>query len=312
MLAPMNRLLLLLVAALLVAGCGVLESPATTTTTTEPVIVQPDPPPATIAQIDSGEAPPCLAGDRPFAADGVISAFGGANGDATQIAGIRWASHPGCERVVVDLLTADGAPAGAIDPVGVDYDPAVGVIRINLPPAITRSAISDSLLDGDLIHRAYVVATADGQVAIDIHAAVGSSLSLRAFEVASPSRIVIDVRPENDAAKVSGSAFGAGVVLTSPQPTETATTVLVSGYARGSGDDLMIRAFPAGDGSPLSEQAVELDGESNLWREFALELGDLPARPLEIAVGFKGAASDDTARVAFDASDRQIPDPPEV
>jgi hypothetical protein len=308
----MNRLLLVLVAALLVTGCGVLDSPATSTTTTDPAIGQPDPPPATISEIDSGDGAPCLAGDRPFAADGVISAFGGANGDATQVAGIRWASHPGCERVVVDLLTADGAPAGAIDPVGVDYNAAVGVIRINLPPAISRSAISDSLLDGDLIHRAYVVATADGRVAIDIHTAAGSSLSLRAFEVASPSRIVIDVRPEDDAAKASGSAFGAGIVVTSPQPTETATTVLVSGYARGPGDDLLIRAFPAGDTSPISEQTVELVGESNLWREFALELVGLPARPLEIAVGFNGADIDDAALVTLDTSDRQIPDPPEV
>ena len=311
MLATMNRLLPLLVAALLVAGCGVLESPATTTTTTDPG-GDPDPPPATIAEIDSGENAPCLAGDRPFAADGVISAFGGANGDATQVAGIRWVSHPGCERVVVDLLTADGAPAGAIDPVGVDYNAAVGVIRINLPPAVTRSAISDSLLDGDLIHGAYVVATADGRVAIDIHAAVGSSLSLRAFEVASPSRIVIDVRPEDDAAKVSGPALGAGIVVTSPQPTETATTVLVSGYARGPGDDLLIRVFPAGEASPISEQAFELSGESNLWREFALELVGLPARPLEIAVGFNGADIDDAALVTLDTSDRQVPDPPEI
>ncbi|MCP3997344.1 MAG: hypothetical protein GY722_20145, partial [bacterium] len=135
----MNRLLLILVAALVLTSCGALDSLASTTTTTEPVVAEPDPPPTTLPETDSGTVPPCLSGDRPFAADGVISGFGGANGDATQVAGIRWASYPGCERLVVDLLTADGAPAGAIDPVGVDYRALEGVIRINLPPAISRS-----------------------------------------------------------------------------------------------------------------------------------------------------------------------------
>ncbi|MCP3995203.1 MAG: hypothetical protein GY722_09080, partial [bacterium] len=220
--------------------------------------------------------------------------------------------YPGCERLVVDLLTADGAPAGAIDPVGVDYRALEGVIRINLPPAISRSAVSDSLFDGALIQRAFVIATDDNQIAIDVHATPGNTLSLRAFEVASPSRIVIDVRTEENTTAVLGATLGTGVVVISPLTTETATNVVVSGYARGSTNGLLVRAFSAGDTAPITEEAVELRGESNLWREFAVELADLPARPLEITVGFRGAAGAEATRVTFDATDRRIPDPPEV
>ena len=117
------------------------------------------------AQPDS----PCLVGDRPFSSSGVISAFGGATGDAAQISGIRAGSHPGCERVVIDLLTADGAPAGSLGLVGVEYQEEVGIVRINLPNVVTRTAVADTRFDGALANRAYVVYTREGHLAVDIH-----------------------------------------------------------------------------------------------------------------------------------------------
>ncbi len=306
----MNRYFLVVVAALLVAGCSFLETTSTSTTSTS-VAPETEAPTTTALPGSPVEAvSPCNTADKPFAGDGIISAFGGANGDATQISGIRWAAHTGCERVVVDLLTADGAPAGAIDPVGVDYDAARGVVRVNLPEAITRSAIVDSLFDGELVRRAYVIASRDGGVAIDIHIGVGSRLELRAFEVDSPSRIVIDVRPDLEATEVLGAATANGLVLLSPLAEVTDTSVVVSGYARPTGGDLVARVYV--DDEAIVEEPIELTSGTNLWREFELTIPDLPARPLDLEVGFTNSEAGGTVNVSFDATDRSAPDPPEV
>ncbi len=305
--------LLVFVVALVLSGCALTELvDTTTTTTTAPPQDDTLTTATTVRQPSDDESSPCLAGDRPFAGDGVISAFGGANGDATQISGIRWAAHPGCERIVVDLLTADGAPAGAIDPVGVDYDAQRGVIRINLPEAITRSAIADSLFDGDLAGRVYVVSAADGRVAIDIHMNPGSAIVLRAFEIDSPSRIVVDLREDAEAAAVIGTTSSPHVVLLSPMVTWTETTVDVAGYARVGPGELVVRIFDDPTSDPVVEQVIELTETTNLWQEFALRLTGLPARPLEIVVQPRGESDDSTVRVGFDATSREIPDPPEV
>jgi hypothetical protein len=220
----------------------------------------------------------------------VISAFGGANGDATQISEIGWAAHEGCERIVVDLLTADGAPAGALDPVGVDYDPDRGVIRVNLPDAIARSSVSDSLVDGALVSRVYVVETEERGLAIDVHIVPGTTLALRAFEVDSPSRIVIDVKEQEGAPEVQGVAVGPSVVILSPLADATETSLTVAGYARSTSGFVEIRIFERSAEDPLAEEALEL-GSSDLWKEFRTELIGLPSRPLVLEATTRGTTS---------------------
>lgn len=302
----MHKLAAFVLAALVIGGCGAIEQTTTTeaTTTTAP----PQTAPVTEAQAAPESEAPCLTGDRPFAREGIISAFGGANGDATMISGIRWVSHPGCERVMIDLLTADGAPAGAIDPVGVDYEAVTGVIRVNLPDAIAKSAISDSLFDGDLISRAFVVDVGDGKLAIDVHTVPGSTIALRAFEVDSPSRIVIDIRPDADAAAVAGATLGDEVVLISPIAGPTTGSIPVRGYMKARTEELAVRVVGANE--VVQETTLQLPGDTGLWREFLTTLSGVPAGVFTVEVVTSG--SNPAVQVEIDTSDRSLPSPPEV
>ena len=238
-------------------------------------------PTTTSAPADS----PCLVGDRPFSSSGVVSAFGGATGDAAQISGLRAGSHPGCERVVVDLLTVDGAPAGSIGLVGVEYDETVGIVRINLPASINRTAVADSLFDGELVERAYVVRTEEGQLAIDIHVVAGAAVALRAFEVDAPSRVVVDVRPQDDAQPVRGASTSSTIVVVDPAAGPATSPVVVSGYARTVRQDVIARIHDARDAAPVEEQTDSIRGGNDVWHEFTITFPALPEAQFELFVG---------------------------
>lgn len=271
----------------------------TTSTTAAPT-------PTTGVQPDS----PCLVGDRPFSSSGVISAFGGATGDAAQISGIRAGDHPGCERVVVDLLTSDGAPAGSLGLVGVEYREDVGLIRINLPAVIARTAVADTRFDGELAERAYVVRTAEGHLAVDIHVAAGAAVALRAFEVDAPSRIVVDLRPDPEAATVRGSIVGDGVVVIEPGAGAVDTPLSVSGYARAFEANVVVRLHASREEAPLAETSTAATEWGEAWGEFEVTLTSIPQQPLELFVGAESARPGDPAGawISIDATGQTATD----
>ncbi|MDJ0497850.1 MAG: hypothetical protein QNJ89_08475 [Acidimicrobiia bacterium] len=267
----------LLTIAFVASGCAspaandtvpVTDAIAPTTTSTAP--------PATTQPENSTADPPCLAGDRPFSTSGVISAFGGAAGDAMQISGIRTGFYAECERVVVDLLTADGAPAGSLGLVGVEYDAAIGIVRINLPLAVTRTAIADLRLDGELADRAYLVDTVAGNLALDIHVAPGSRVALRAFEVASPSRIVVDFKPEPNAPAARGANLGDQLVVTHPIAGTSTPPLQVAGYARSSSSPIEATLHDVPEGPAVSSVAATTTSSTDTWNEFELEFSNPP------------------------------------
>jgi len=287
---PMHRLAASIAVVLFVSSCstsGTDTTVATTTTTTTFPATVADTVLPTAPEVTSlpQPLPPCLEGDRPFATSGLISALGGSSGDAAQISGIRAAAHQGCDRVVVDLLTVDGAPAGSLGPVTVEYDAIVGIVRINLPRMVTRTAVADSLFDGTLAGRAFVVRTVDGNLAVDVHVVAGTAVALRAFEVGAPSRIVVDLRPEAETPPVLGAVIGDGVVVTDPAPGPAVAPLLVSGYARTFEALVIGRLHDTVEGDPLLEEAAVATDWTEAWGEFTITFSDPPARPLELFVG---------------------------
>lgn len=310
----MPRLLLVMVFAIVVTACAAGDTgTSTTTSSTSP----PDTSAAiTTASVDPPQQDdsPCLAGDRPFANAGVISAFGGITGDATQISGIRWAGHPGCERVVVDLLTADGAPAGALGPVGVDYNETLGIVRVNLPAAVARTAIADSLIDGDLADRAFVVRTEGGSLAIDIHLTAGATVAVRAFEVDAPSRIVIDIKPDAAATPVSGALTSGDVVVIAPPSGRAQSPLVVTGYARVFEAQVVARLYDNREATALIEQRAVAAEWAEMWGEFTITFIDPPQQSLELFVGSDSARNGDLEGVwiAIDMSPAETSTPPEV
>jgi hypothetical protein len=264
------------------AGCTFLDpEPTTTTATTEAnqgIVATTSAPPTTLSE-DS----PCLAGDRPFTAAGLISAFGGNDGDATQISAIRWSAYPGCEQLTVEFLTADGAPAGGLDPVGVEYEAASGVIRVSLPAEVNRSAVADSLVDGDLVNRAYVVSTGD-TLAIDVHLAAGRSYGLRAYDVDSPSRIVIDITEDPEAQPVLGATAGNDVVVVTPAAGPVQASFVVEGYVKGPYDSVTLDLVSQADGAVAATETVTPAAGEAIWREFTVPFRQVPPLPLLLRV----------------------------
>ncbi|MEA2001676.1 MAG: Gmad2 immunoglobulin-like domain-containing protein [Actinomycetota bacterium] len=273
--------------AVLAASCATTGSDPTEAPTTSAAPVDTTVP-ATAAPATSAaplSTPPCLAGDRPFATSGIISAFGGSNGDAAQISAIRATSHEGCDRVVVDLLTVDGAPASSLGPVGVEYDESAGIVRINLPRTVTNTAVADSLFDGVLAERAFVVRTVAGHLAVDIHVVAGSSVALRAFEVNAPARVVVDLVADDEATPVTGATAGEGVVVITPTPGPATTPLVVSGYARTFEAHVEARLHDTSQGEPVAEDTTTATDWTEAWGEFTITLPDAPARSLELFVG---------------------------
>lgn len=312
----MHRLAATFAIVMFLSSCAASDTDTTPAATTPPAAstaatALPTTPPTTD---DPQRNSPCLDGDRPFASSGLISALGGPSGDAAQVSGIRAAAHPGCERVVIDLLTVDGAPAGSLGSVGVEYDEITGIVRINLPRTITRTAVADTRFDGELTARAFVVRTAGGHLAIDIHVVAGAAIVLRAFEVDSPSRIVVDLRPEAEATPVLGAAFGEGVVLINPTPGPVVAPVLVSGYARTFEALVIARLHDSRETDPVAEETAVATDWTEAWGEFIITFPTPHEGPLELFVGSDSLRDGEPIGVwiALDLTSTVPVEPPEV
>jgi len=294
----MLRRLAIFVVVLCATGCAFLESQSTiTTSTTEPdqgAVATTSTSPTTVVA-DSA----CLIGDRPFASEGLISAFGDNNGDATQISGIRWSSYQDCEQVLIEFLTADGAPAGGLDPVGVEYDAAAGVIRVSLPNQVNRSAIADSLLDGEMVRRAFVVAVGD-TLAVDIHLAAGRSYAVRAYELDSPARVAIDVKEDSAAPPVLGTTIGPNVVVVSPTPGAVGESLSVSGYVWGPYEVVTAELSSQEDGAVAATGTDTPAPGRTTWREFIIPFDDIPPLQLRLVIT-PGDQDADTLTIPVDA-----------
>lgn len=276
-----------LITVILATACTVsVDDPQQTTATSQPVAdVSTTQQTAAPILPDDGSEPPCLQGDRPFSTAGVISAFGSAGGDAAQISGIRTGLDVACERIVVDLLTSNGAPAGSLGLVGVDYNETVGVVRIKLPPAVTRTAIADIRFDGELADRAFVVETLAGELALDIHVVPGVAVALRAFEVASPSRIVVDLRPDPDSETTVGAAFAPDVVVVDPPQDAGGVPLVVTGYARTKSPLIELRIHESRDADPVAIESAVIAQSAEAWSEFEGIFHDPPRGAAELHVG---------------------------
>lgn len=282
----MRHLILLTTALILLASCTVGGGSTTTegipVSSTLPTTTQAPPSSTTTA---AGPSSPCLDGDTPFVSGEMISAFGSANGDAAQISGIRADRYPGCERVIIDLLTADGAPAGSLGLAGVEYAGTTGIIRVSLPIEVTQSAITDLLIDGTLAHRAFVVRAEGGNLAVDVHVAPGTGTDHRAFEVDAPSRVVIDLRLDPSAPRPSGALVGSRVVVTESVLNPDAGSLSVAGYARVTDGELHVAAHADRGSDPLQVVTATTVQPTGAWGEFRFTLVNLPPAKMEVYVG---------------------------
>jgi hypothetical protein len=287
--APRLRWAALVAAGVVVSGCA---TPSTTTpppASSTPAVTTS---PAAVTTTGGENDAECLTGDLEFNAEG-LTVVGSGAGDGVQISGIRWASHPGCERVVVDFLTASGAPASTIGGFTVEMQPERGFIRLAMPPEVTTTGVANAIIDGGLAQRVFVVRRLDSSLAIDIRAQSSVPVAARGFVVGGPSRIVVDLRPagEDSPLVVAPPTIGDRVVVLSPTPGPTEYPLDVSGYARTFEATVVVQLVSAGQ---VAAQVTTTAADwLEAWGAFQVTIGDGPAGALELLVG-EASATDGT------------------
>ncbi len=225
----------------------------------------------------------CVQGDLAFEGDGLIAAVGESDGDATQISQIRWDGAGTCERITIAFSNDNGAPATTVGPTAVSMLEFSGIVRITLPDETDSTAVADSLFEGALIERALVVRDLSDGLTIDLRSAEGVAIEARAFTTTSPSTLVIDVIRGPDASESVGAAQSDVAVVVTPVPGPNLYPLTVEGYVTPSLRSIHL-ILGVQDTNTL-DLAVALDGYTDAWQGFRVDLPDGPSGHASLFVG---------------------------
>jgi hypothetical protein len=268
----MDRLIAIIGLALVISACSP-GSPQTAITTTTSA-------PTTTTRAPSNEI--CIAGDLPFANEGLIAALGEDAGDAASVAEIRWDASATCERITVSFGALSGAPAATLGPTGVSVIPYAGIVRILLPSDVTVSAIADNVLEGDLVRAVYVFRDGD-LLAIDIHAADDLPITARAFTTASPASLVVDVAQAETPAVPVGATVTDTVIVVNPTPGPGSYPIPVEAYVAPGETSVHVQLVQ--DGATIKEQRIAVDGHKDTWQFFRTTIDEGPIASVVVFVG---------------------------
>lgn len=271
-----RHLLSLALLCLLAGSCSepvaTTTSPATTTTSTAPASTTPTPP----------VSEPCLAGDQPFATDGALATglLNGREGDAELVSGLVWTAFDGCERLVVELATAGGAPATEPGGVRAELLRDRGIVRLSLDDLVTSTAIADRTVERQLVDRVYVVRSLDGTLYVDIH--LGSAVLARASVTRSPAALILDLQSGGPPLEGRPAVSDAAVVI-SPNDRKAEYPFLVEGYARTFEATVILRIR---QGNRLEIEDVTSAADHLVtWGEYRFEVADGPNGSIDVFVG---------------------------
>lgn len=229
--------------------------------------------------------PGCEPAEPAFRTGTVTATIGDPAGDAAQIAALAWKSQVGCERVTVAFETVAGAPAATIGATSVQLDGQRGIIRIVLPPEVATTAVADTLFDGDLLKRAFVVRKIDGGLVVDLHLGSSVPVEARAFVSRSPVTVTVDVRPaaEGGAVVLAAPIVAGKVVVLRPAPGPAQYPIVISGYARTLDGVVTARLV---DGTVTVREATASAADwLEAWGEFVVTIEDGPEGDLKLFVG---------------------------
>ncbi len=253
------------------SSTSTIPPPSTSTTTTTP-------PPVT----DPPDVPVCLDGDIPFSTGGLVATLGERSGDAAVIGGIGWADHGRCERLVIDLLTAGGAPAGSLGEATVSFRDEVGIVRVELPARAT--GIAASVIEGRLVERVYVVRLPDGRLAADIHLGTDDAVEVRGFDLGEPTRVVVDIGPSDDGmGRLAAPTLGDNVVVLTPPGGPAEYPLVISGYARTF--EANVVAILSRDGAEGAETFTTATDWAEAWGAFEIVFEAGPDGSVTLFVG---------------------------
>ena len=197
--------------AVLSAACTSSGSAETTTTLA----------PSTTTTTEASDTPACLSGELPFVEEGTVAALDSQGRDARAIAGVRWDPFEGCERVEIEFLSATGAPATRIGPVGISMLADSGIVRVNLSDAIVESAVADSTLNGTLVDKWFVVEDSEDGLTVDLH--LNERAAARAFTTTSPRGLSSTSAEPATIARLRPRSPSEGSSFSVPRPASVST-----------------------------------------------------------------------------------------
>ena len=252
--------------------------PATTTApeTTAATTTQAPPPPA----------PVCGGPGDGFVSEGLVAWLGSANGDASHVSGIFLEQVEECERLRVTLTAAGGAPATALPLAEVELIPEAGRLRARFDPEVWSTAITDTLLEGELVERVYVVRGLDGRKFVDVHLTEG--VDARAMTGDDPSHVLIDFR-RNGVPLAARPAVSRFTVVTGPAGGPASYPIAVNGYSRTF--EANVVGFVSRNGEAGETFFTSAADYIETWGEFRLAVEEGPTGEAVLNVGDYDAES---------------------
>lgn len=227
------------------------------------------------------DEPPCLRGG-PFVAEGELLDEGETEAGAAAIEALRWESHDGCERLVIDLAAEDGQAAVSIGPVAAELLRDLGVIRVRLErvQSVDQEA-TDTMFGGELIRKAYVVRSEENRsLFVDLH--LEAAAEARALTLQDPARVVLDVRPAGGAAPPR-PAVEDGVVVLRPRSGGASYPLIVEGYARTFEANVVARLEQ--DDDSVVETFTTATDWAEAWGLYSMTIEEGPSGEVELHVG---------------------------
>ena len=268
----MRTRILALFSALVVAACGggVVTS-STPTATTPPTTSQP------VVQEEAS----CLDGTGGFFGDGPLGSQAEDSVDAATVTGLTLTEHDECERLIVDLAAASGAPATSLGTTRAELLRRFGVVRIHLDEAVAATTLTDIVFDGRFTDRVYVVRDSDGSLFIDVHL-VEASVA-RFSQLSNPVRLALDIAPGG--APIQKPEVSDYVVV---MPIQLDPDTTIEGYGRTFEANVIVRARQGGE--IVAEDFTTSSDYLETWGFFEMPM------PSGITGGFELFIGEDSAR----------------
>jgi hypothetical protein len=225
----------------------------------------------------------CRIGDLRFTDVGLVGAVGGDEGNASTLTEVRWSDSASCERITLVFASESGAPAGKVGLSAVTLLPSAGIVHIELPDELDTTAVADTLPEGDLVERVFVVRDDEGHMSVDLHSAPGQAIAARVFTTESPATLVVDVIPTDTVLATVGAAISPSVVLVTPPSGPTIFPFSVEGYAAPGTQGLAIQL--GSEGATTLDRTLSLPGWTDAWQTISSPISDGPSGGVTLFVG---------------------------
>ncbi|HKX76878.1 MAG TPA: Gmad2 immunoglobulin-like domain-containing protein [Acidimicrobiia bacterium] len=272
----MKTRILALTAILTFGAC--LSTPSSTVTTATSPPTTGDATTTTDASTTTTSPPAGCSGEGEFVDDGRVAESDQPSSDAERVGQVSWNTTTGCETFVIELVTAEGAPATTPPSMTADFLREIGVLRIDLE--VVGTAITDQLVESGLVDRFYVVRQADGTLFLDL--ILAAPALARVSSTTSPGAVIVELEPGGTnytRTPLTGGLF----VVTSPGEGAVDSPIPIRGYGRPFEATVLIELIQGG--GVVAQATTNSADYVETWGEFSLDLDPDASGSAQLFVG---------------------------